>query len=245
MSELERALVAVGRELDVPETPDLVPGVLAAIEPRRARGWAPPRRLALAVAVVLVALLGAALAIPEARSTLLRIFDIGGGRIELVDELPEVPIQEDPETGLGDRSTLAEAKALGRFPLRELENEPDRVYLGDRGTVWFLYGDPERPRLLVSQTPLAIVDAPALQKKLVAQGTSVELVEVGGRPGAFLSGEPHFFFLVDADGNAVEDSARLARDVLLWDEGGVAYRLEGDFQLDDALELAGTLRPRG
>jgi hypothetical protein len=244
VSELERALVAVGRELDVPGAPDFVPGVLAAIEPRRARAWAPPRRVALVVAVVLVALLGATLAIPEARSTLLRIFDIGGGRIERVDDLPEVPIQEDPETGLGDRSTLEEAKALSRFPLRELENEPDRVYLGDRGTVWFLYGDPERPRLLVSQTPLAIVDAPALQKKLVAQGTSVELVDVDGRPGAFLSGEPHFFFLVDADGNAVEDSARLARDVLLWDEGGVAYRLEGDFELDDALGLADDLRLR-
>jgi hypothetical protein len=244
MSELERALVAVGRELDVPESPDLVPGVLVAIEPRRVRTWAPPRRLVLAVAVVLVALLGATLAIPEARSAFLRIFDIGGERIEFVDELPEVQLPEDPETGLGDRATLTEAKALSRFPLRELDAEPDRVYLGGRGTVWFLYGDPERPRLLVSQTPLSSVDAPALQKKLVGEGTSVELVEVEGRPGAFLSGEPHFLFLVDEDGNIVEDNARLARNVLLWDEGGVAYRLEGDFELDDALELADDLRLR-
>lgn len=244
MSELERALVAVGRELDVPETPDLVPGVLAAIESRPARAWAPPRRLALAVAAVLVALLGATLAIPDARSAFLRIFEIGGERIELVDELPEVPIQEDPETGLGDRSTLEKAKALAGFPLRELDEAPDRVYLGDRGTVWFLYGDPERPRLLVSQTPLSTVDGPALQKKLGGEGTNVELVEVGSRPGAFVSGEPHFLFLVDEDGNVVEDSARLARNVLLWDEGGVAYRLEGDFELEAALRLADDLRLR-
>jgi hypothetical protein len=243
MSELERSLVVLGRELDVPETPDLAPGVLAAIAPRAERRQ-PRRRWALAIAVALVALLGATLAIPEARSAFLRIFEVGGERVELVDELPEVPIAEDPETGLGDRSTLAEAQALSRFPLHELDDEPDRVYLGDRGTVWFLYGEAERPRLLVSQTPLSRVDGPALAKKLAAAGTSVELVEVGGRPGAYLSGEPHFFFLVDADGQVVEDSARLARNVLLWDEGGIAYRLEGDFELDEALRLADDLRLR-
>jgi hypothetical protein len=60
-----------------------------------------------------------------------------------------------------------------------------------------------------------------------------------------LSGEPHFLFLIDESGNAVEESARLARDVLLWDEDGVAYRLEGDFDREEALRLARSLRSRG
>lgn len=245
MNELEHALVAVGPELDVPETPDLAPGVLAEIAARPAAARPARRRWAVAVALALVALLGATLAIPDARSAFLRIFEVGGERIEVVDALPQVPISEDPETGLGARSTLAEAEAVSDFRLRELDEEPDRVYLGERGTVWFLFGDPERPRLLLSQTPLSTVDGPALAKKLAAAGTSVDLVDVGGRPGAFLSGEPHFFFLLDQDGNVVEDSARLARNVLLWDEAGVVYRLEGEFELDEALELARALRQRG
>jgi hypothetical protein len=246
MSELERALVALGPELAIPATPDLVPGVLAATEPRRARAWAPARRRwALAVALVLVALLGATLAIPDARSAFLRIFDIGGERIEIVEDLPEIPVVEDLESTLGERVTLAEAAARSDFPLRELEEAPDRVYLGERGTVWTLYGDPESPRLLVSQTPLLAIDAPALLKKLAGEGTQIEQVEVDGAQGVFLSGEPHFFFYVDRQGDVVDGSVRLARDVLVWDEGGVAYRLEGDFEREDALRLARDLRLRG
>ncbi len=246
MNDLERSLVALGRELAVPETPDLVPAVLAQIAPtpRRQRAL-PRRRLVLALAVLALAALGATLAIPDARSAFLRIFDIGGERIEIVEDLPEIPVTTDLEITLGERVSLEEAQRRSEFELRELEDAPDRVYVGPRGTVWFLYGTPERPRLLVSQTPLLELDAPALQKKLAGIDTDVELVDVGGAPGAFLSGEPHFLFLLDEQGNAVEDSARLAENVLVWSEGGVAYRLEGDFDRDDALRLARTLRSRG
>jgi hypothetical protein len=58
----------------------------------------------------------------------------------------------------------------------------------------------------------------------------------------YLGGEAHFLFLLDELGNPVEDSARLARDVLLWSESGVGYRLEGDLDRDRALELARSLR---
>lgn len=242
MSELERSLVALGRELDVPEAPDLVPAVLARIGPRRTV-FLPRRRLVLALAVLAIALLGATLAIPEARSAFLRIFDIGGERIEIVDELPEIPVVRELERTLGERVTLAEAARRSDLELRGLEQAPDRVYLGARGTVWFLYGTPERPRLLLSQTPLLDVDGPALQKKLADMGTTVELVDVDGADGAFLSGEPHFLFLIDETGDTVEESARLAEDVLLWDEDGVAYRLEGNFGREDALRLARSLRP--
>jgi hypothetical protein len=66
---------------------------------------------------------------------------------------------------------------------------------------------------------------------------------VNGARGIFVSG-PHFLFLVDENGFPIEASARLAEDVLIWDEGGVAYRLEGDFELDDALRFARSLRVR-
>jgi len=74
VSELEHALVALGHELAVPETPDFVPRVLTALEPpaRPAR-----MRLAVVLVAVLVAVLLAALAIPDARSALARFFHIG------------------------------------------------------------------------------------------------------------------------------------------------------------------------
>jgi hypothetical protein len=244
MNELERALHLLGRELEVPETPDLVAAVRPRLEPRR-RGWTiERRRWVLAVAVAALVLLGATLAIPDARSALFRILNIGGERIEFVEELPDIEPLDDLELTLGERVTLVQAQTRSDFPLRELEEEPDRVYLGDRGTVWLLYGSPTNVRLLVAQTPLVRVDAPAILKKLSGEGTQIEKVNVNGSQGVFLSGEPHFLFLVDERGQVVEASARLAEDVLVWDEAGVAYRLEADFELDEALRLARALRVR-
>jgi hypothetical protein len=243
MTELERALVSLGRELEVPEAPDAVTAVLARLEPRReGRTFRAPRRLAVAVALVLLAALLATLAIPDARSALFRALHIGGASIELVDELPEVPAGPDLELTLGQRVTLADARRDAGFDVRLLEEEPDAVYLGDRGTVWLLYGSPERPRLLLAQTPFHSVDQELLLKKVAAGGTKVELVSVGGAKGAFLSGDPHFLFLLDELGSPVEDSARLAGNVLLWSEGGIAFRLEGDVDRETARELAESLR---
>lgn len=241
MSELELALRRLGEGLDVPEAPDFTLAVRERLEPRRGRAR-DRRRLVLAVAVAALAVLGATLAIPEARSALFRVLHIGGERIEIVDELPEVDVVRGLESTLGERVTLEEAQAASDFRLRELEDAPDRVYLGERGTVWFLYGSPRDVRLLVAQTPLLELNAPGLRKKLAGEGTLVELVRVNGAQGVFLSGEPHFLFLVDERGNPVEASPRLAENVLVWAEGGVAYRIEGAFELARALELARELR---
>jgi hypothetical protein len=239
MSELERALVAIGRELDVPAPSDLAPAVLAHIGARRR--VRPVRRWALALALIVLATLAATLAIPEARSALLRALHVGGARIEFVDELPEVSAEPDLELTLGQPVSLEEARRVAGFDLRELEMTPDRVYLGERGTIWFLYGTPERVRLLVAQTPLHSIDQPLLLKKLAGPGTRVEPVTVESSEGVYLSGEPHFLLLLDEFGNPVEESARLANGVLLWSAGVVAYRLEADFTKDEALGLAGSL----
>jgi len=243
MTELERALVSLGHELEVPEAPDVAAAVRARLEPRRGRRTIrAPRRLAVAVALVLLAALLATLAIPDARSAFFRALHIGGASIELVDELPEVPAEPDLELTLGQRVTLAEARGEAGFDVLRLDDQPDAVYLGHRGTVWLLHGTPARPRLLLAQTPFHSVDQELLLKKLTAPGTQVEPVAVDGAPGVFLSGDPHFLLLLDELGNPVEDSARLAGNVLLWSHDGVAYRLEGGFDRERAVELAQSLR---
>ena len=242
MTDLERMLVALGAEVEVPDAPDLAPGVLARLSARRA----PFRRsLVLALAAVLCAALLATLAIPDARSAVLRFFGIGNVRIELVDELPEV--RADPlelELMLGERVPLAEAVERAGFTLLELDQAPDAVYLGERGTVWFVYGRPGSVRLLVAQSPNVRVDEPSLFKKLAAAGTSVDEVIVRGKDGFFVSGEPHVVFLVDESGDVDGESARLAQEVLVWTEGGSTVRLEGDLTAERAIAIAEELRVR-
>ena len=243
MIELERALLAIGRDIAVPEAPDLTPAVRVRID--RPVVSHPRRRWVLAVAVAVIATLAAILAIPEARSALFRVLRIGGERIELVDQLPAVtpaPPELDLEFVLGVRVTLEEGRRTSGFDLRKLDETPDRVYRGARGTVWFLYGTPERVRLLVAQTPLHTVAEDFILKKFAGPGTQVEHVVVGGSTGLFLGGEPHLVLLLDVGGQVVQESARLAKNVLVWESGGVAYRLEGDFTKEGALELAESLR---
>ena len=240
MRELDQELVTLGRALDVPEAPDLVPAVLGGIDTRRLRSGR--RRLVLVLAVLALAALAATLAIPDARSALLRFLQIGGARIELVDELPVVsPSPAELELMLGQRVSLDEARRSASFELLELHDEPDAVYLGDRGTVWFLYGRPDAVRLLVAQTPEHEIDEPFILKKLAASGTSIEPVTVRGQRAYFLSGEPHIVMLLDEFGAMYPESARLARDVLVWAENGRTVRLEGDLTRADALEIADSL----
>lgn len=241
MTELEQRLVALGHVLDVPEPTDLTPRVLAGIRERRP---APRRRgLVIAFAVVLLAALLAVLAVPDARSALLRFLHIGGERIELVDELPEVsPTPPDLGLTLGNRISLEEARRQASFDLLELDEDPDAVYLDARGTVWFLYGPAGAARLLVAQTPRVRPDEAYFLKKLAGSGTRVERVRVRGVPAYYLSGEPHLVLLVDEFGLEVPETARLARDVLVWEEGGRTIRMEGNLTLHDARELAESLR---
>ncbi len=247
MNDLERSLVALGRELDVPDVPDVVPAVLARLErpSRRLRfpEAAPPRRrVALAIALVLLAGLAATLAVPEARSALFRVLHIGGERIELVDELPAVDGGLD-ESSLGEPVTIDEARRRYGSALRELDEPPDRVYLlGERPTVWFVYGPPGRVHLLVSQSPGLMVDRGLIAKKLVDRETQLEETMVESSPAFFLSGSPHAVLLLDEQGNVLEDTIRLAGNVLFWQDDDTAFRLEGDFTMNEAVELGESLR---
>jgi len=48
--------------------------------------------------------------------------------------------------------------------------------------------------------------------------------------------------LLDESGTAYPETARLARDVLVWADRGRTVRLEGELTLAEALELARSLR---
>src|SRR5919204_4489988 len=115
MAELEQALVALGRELEWPATPDLVGRVAQRLEPRR-RPLVPRRALVLALAAVLIAI-AVAFAVPSARTAILHFFGIGNVTIERVETLP--PAEERPlAADLGRPESLAEAtRELGFRPL--------------------------------------------------------------------------------------------------------------------------------
>src|SRR5437899_11608372 len=110
MTELERALVALGRELDIPPEPDLRSRIAERIERRR-----PRHRRAAVLALALLSALGIALAVPPARSAILRFFHIGAVTIERVEPLPAAR-GGSLAPGLGPGRCLRAAEGRPRLP---------------------------------------------------------------------------------------------------------------------------------
>jgi hypothetical protein len=248
MSVLERELRLLGPSLDWPEGPDLAASVRAALElpaPRLA-WWRRRPVLAVALGVVLAAF-AAAMAVPQARTAILRALGIGSVRVELVDELPPVQPQADLRM-LGARVTLARAAAAFPYPLLVPDQRKlgpyDEVRLGVGGAaqvsfVWF--DRTGRVRLLVTVLPGRFIGGRYV--KLVGPGTRLEEQRVDGRRTMWITGQAHGFGLEQPTGERFEE-IRLAGNTLLVDQGRTTIRIEGDLSKQRAFEVYEALVPR-
>jgi hypothetical protein len=245
LAELERDLGELGRVLAFPPTPEVAEAVRARIagrEGRRRRAvLRRPPAVALAVVAALLTALAIALAVPPARSAILRVFGIGGVRVELVDELPERPLTGSKV--LGERVDLAEARRRVDIPVRLPAaggfDRPDAIYVSDAvpgGAVFLVYGPADRPRALL--TEFATGGLPYVEKSVHAGRSSYRPVEVAGAQGGWIEGEPHLFLFSNRDGRVQQGSLRLATNTLVWERGGITYRLEGKLTLPQALRVA-------
>jgi hypothetical protein len=220
MTELDAALTELGRHVEFPATPDLASSIRGRLE--RPRRWLRPVAIGLAVLVVAI---GAAFAVPPARTAILDWLGLRHVSIVRVADLP--PTSPIVRLDLGRQVTRAQAPIWTLVP----EDEPDKIFVDD-GTVSLLWGDPERPQLLLTE-----LQGQAFIEKLIQPDTRVEPVTVNGRPGAWLE-EPHVVMIRDASGRIRDDSARLAGKTLLWEHGELTLRLEGDLTKEEAVRIA-------
>jgi hypothetical protein len=239
LSELESSLRALAADVAFPPTPSLADPVAARLEPRRAveRRWFGRRRVALAIALALAVFAAVLAASPGARSAFLEIFGIEGATVYRVEQTPDVS-RFGPLVP-GEAVTLDEARRSVPFEVLVPPSggrPVERVFL-DRvaGAVSFVYCCPE---LILTEFRGEAI--PYVQK-LAGPDVRIEHVTVDGAPGIWLEGA-HAVVFRDAHGIVREDELRLAENVLLWERGGVTYRLEGDIDRGGALDLAEELR---
>ena len=83
MTELETRLRELGRDLALPGEPNLSAAVVSRLQRPAARSWRRPLLGAVALAVLALAI---ALAVPPARSAILRFFHLGAVSIERAQE---------------------------------------------------------------------------------------------------------------------------------------------------------------
>jgi hypothetical protein len=268
--DLEGALADLAAALEFPPTPDLAAAVTARLEEAPARRAAPAargRRLGwpagwrrLAVAGLAAVLLAAAVLVasPGTREAVARRLGLRGVDIRIGGSPPPT-VTTTPggrlDLGLGDRVTLEEARRRVGFPVlvpgvRPLDR-PDAVFVDQAvptgGRVDLVYrARPGLPASPFTDAGLLITEfrgrpTPEFLKKVTGMGV-VEQVTVGGEPGYWFSGEPHFFTYQDAAGNLRDEQTRLAGNTLVWQRGDLTLRLEGELSKEEAIRVAESMR---
>ncbi len=226
MTELERALVALGNELDFPAVPDLTSRVRERLQRRR---WVRPLVFAVALGALAV---GVAMAVPPARSAILKFFHIGAATVERVETLP--PAQHRPLTaGLGPALTRSAAESRSQVELKLPKVAAPTRYYAQPGMISTLIRVDGKPVLLTELKG----DQMGLFKKFAAPATKVEPVRLG-EFGLWIHGGPHVLMWQVNFGQIHEVKTRLAGDVLLWLSQDTTYRLEGPLDRERMLEIA-------
>ena len=235
MTELELALVQLGRELDVPPAPELWARVRVRIERRSRRR----RAFALTFAVAVVGV-GIAFAVPQARSAILRFFHVGAATVERVETLP--PATRRPlVSGLGPARTRAAAERVAGFPmvLPEFDHGEPARYYALPGAIATSFRDHGKVVLLVELDGEQV----GITKKFVSGRTQVEPAEVSGVYfGLWITGGYHVVRWLTPNRNEAA-TTRLAGNVLLWQAHGRTYRIEGRLSRDEAMDLATRITP--
>lgn len=194
-------------------------------------------RAYLAVAALLALLTAAVVASPDLRTAIadrLGIRGIGITHVPSVpDRLPETPCPAPCGVeGRGDPKMIA-------FQPLTLPQNPTTIHYADDvpgGRATFVYDG-----FLLMQFRGDIMNGNVALKGL-PPGTRMEVLTVNGGPGVWLEGAPHLFFVRDANGRTRDETVRLAGNVLLWEQNGLAVRLEGVSTKEEARRLAATVR---
>jgi hypothetical protein len=255
MPDFERELRALADAIEYPPTPDLATRVGARLEAERraASRWPLGRVLAIAAACLAVSTAAAVAAGREAADALLDAVGLEGLEIERTTAPPPEPVLRD--LGLGPPVSLDRAaNELPFEPLLPAVPGPVDAHVlsaPSGGVLWLVYDPrPGLPPTITTGTGMLVTEFrgdlfPQYLRKVAPQATTVERLRIDGHRAIWIAGAPHYFLFRTPGGEIAERDLQIAQNVLLIERGPVLVRMEGAFDRDTSVRLAGTLRPLG
>lgn len=236
-----------------PPTPDLASRVQREIAPALARVQPDRRRLAWAVAALLLALSLVALSVPPVRAAIFEFFQIGAIRVFSGDTLNEpstTPVLPPathpfPPDLVGETTLVAAAEETGLDLLLPAYpagiGPPDHVFVQDVGApmVILAWVDPVDPDLVsLSLFFIGSTETPLGTKFEVRQ---TEETTVKGQPALWVSGNHMLQFEADPGQDSMRMTRLVGTHTLIWQADGVTYRLEADLPLPELVRIAESL----
>lgn len=160
----------------------------------------------------------------------------------------------DLSLGFGEPVTLEQARARVDFPVLvpsvSTFRSPDAVYLDTAppGGMVSLVWRASSGLAALHNTNVGLVINEfqgSLDQNLfvkMANPSQIHVVTVNGATGYWIAGGPHYVIYRDANGKVQFQEDRLAGNTLLWEQGGLTFRLESQLSEADALNIAASLR---
>lgn len=242
---IESELAEVASSIDWPDGP-VVGVALRRIEEGSERS--PERRGAVwkaAVAALLAVVF--TLAFPAGRQAVARLLGVAGIEVAFGFD----GSAEWGEMGLGEVVSAERAAELaGRsIALPVSPGAPDeiRVVEGELVVVHAIWGPRDGlPAVPGTDTGLLLTQFvsetdDAVFHKSLSEATTISVVSVGEADGLWVEGAPHEVTYPTPEGEVTDVISRLAANVLMWEDGGVTFRLETSLGLDAAVRIAETM----
>jgi hypothetical protein len=249
---LEADLRALTRELDGELGDlDLAAAVTRELEARQepVHRHVRPRRRRFAVALVASIVIAATAAIPSARAAVTNFLDIGVVRVHR--ELPPGSVSPTADLQLGDRTTLADARAQIPVvvPTAGGFRTPDEVWLtgvGGGGVSLVYEARPGLPAAEHTGVGLLVQEfagdiGSGFVNKYLTSSSRARRVTIGSNEGVFISGGDHFLFYDAPNGAEVRETGRLVGNALIFQRGPLTIRFEGDLPRDRMVAIAESL----
>ncbi len=260
--DLERELRELGDRLEYPTTPDVTESVLRRLQEDSPGGgrYSPlSSRLLRTVAATLLIVLFTVLLLsfsPSVRTAVADWLGVAGIKISFLPQTPKPqPASVGSSLKLGKHLSLSEAQRRVPFEIivpniPELR-EPDAVYLRERSVgnqIYLVYrARPGLPRAAetgvgVLITELQVSTDMQWYAKLLGPNAQLEKLEVNGGHGVWIKEAPRVFVYQDPNGRVIEEKVRMAANTLIWEQGDLTLRLEGNIAKARALRIAESMR---